>query len=240
MRPITMMQAQFKMDTNSGTSLTFEQCKGGYFSTLDEYGLKVIGKTAQTGIPTPENLVEIQCVKAGTRVLCGESGVVVPCDLYDGDIWYPMTGKVIKTKATKQLTANDDWELHTTSNNRAGVFVPDMKKGMIGDNWGYCNIAKNDVDWTADRLQCFFGASNRWFYLTLTTSRGTTLEEFKQVIQSVYDNGGEVRIVYTLETPVIERYDPQFISAPQGTVSVSQGDVTSLTANLSATMLVHR
>ena len=239
MRPITMMQAQFSTNTQSGTSLTFEQCKGGYFSTLDEYGLKVIGKIAQAGIPTPENPVEIQCVKAGTRILCGESDAVVPCDLYEGDIWYPMTGKVIKTKATKQLTANDDWQLHTASNNRAAVRIADMVLATIGESWGYCNIAKNDAGWTADRLQCFFGASNSWFYLTLTTSRGTTLEEFKQAIQSVYDNGGEVRIVYTLKTPVIEQYDPQFISAPQGTVSVTQVP-TELTAELSATMLVRR
>lgn len=239
MRPITTMQAQFKMNTQSGTNLNFEQCKGGYFSTLDAYGLKVIGKTAQAGIPTPENPVEIQCVKAGTRVFCGESGVVVPCDLYEGDSWYPMTGKVIKTKATKQLTANDGWAYYTASCNRAGVLVTDMILGTIGRGLGYCNIAKNNSNWNGNYLQCFFGAGNNLFYLTLATSRGTTLEEFKQVIQSVYDNGGEVRIVYTLKTPVIEQYDPQFISAPQGTVSVTQVP-TELTAELSATMLVRR
>lgn len=360
MRPITMMQAQFKMDTNSGTSLTFEQCKGGYFSTLDEYGLKVIGKTAQNALsgknlfnplwsdcrlvngiayttkdtvglvtsdfidmthynyiainyagscgwysdksestivqydnkgvqnifrcyqkpdganyvrvtslmgldimaqsyneavtsvdayepycggipsPNPDYPQEIQCVKAGTRVLCGESGVVVPCDLYEGDSWYPMTGKVIKTKATKQLTANDGWAYYNVPYNRAAIRLTDMMPGTIGGSWGYCNIAKNGLDFHITDLQCFFGIDNNdWFYLSLDPARGTTLEEFKQVIQSVYDNGGEVRIVYTLETPVIEQYDPQFISAPQSTVSVTQVP-TELTAELSATMLVRR
>ncbi len=48
------------------------------------------------GIPAPNKSYpqSIRRVKAGTTVSCGTMKMVTPCDLYGGDIWFPMTGKV--------------------------------------------------------------------------------------------------------------------------------------------------
>ncbi len=41
------IMSQWQLDIQEGESLHFENCKGGYFSADDEYGLKVVGKTRQ-------------------------------------------------------------------------------------------------------------------------------------------------------------------------------------------------
>ena len=106
MRPITMLESQFKIDTKTGESLHFENCKGGYFSVNEEYGLKVSGKSMQIGISTPEKPVPIQCVKKGTKIICGNE-FTVPCDLYDGDIWYPAGGYVIRDNEVIDLSKGE-------------------------------------------------------------------------------------------------------------------------------------
>lgn len=55
---MTSMMAQWNPDTQSGDSLHFELCKGGYFSKKDKYGLKVVGKTAQNTL-TGKNLLNL-------------------------------------------------------------------------------------------------------------------------------------------------------------------------------------
>ncbi len=99
-----MMQAQWKAASQTGETLRFDDCKGGYFSTEEEFGLRVAGRTAQAGTPTPTSPVPIRCVRAGTVVRCRGEGdntasveITVPCDLYEGDVWWPMSGRVERT-----------------------------------------------------------------------------------------------------------------------------------------------
>ncbi len=304
MRPITMMQAQWKAQTQSGESLTFEHCKGGHFSGLDAFGLRVIGKTGQetlsgknlwpvasitryrahsygyryalpaanvelvknalkpgetyvyssyatspsytlnmgylefyaadnrflfgwyrngkstsaesmvipdsigettaiyvegydsswptltqmmirhastseeyeaynggVSVPNPDTPKPIQCVKAGTMISCGECQLTTPCDLFEGDIYYPVSGKVERHNG------------YIASYN--GETVPD----------GY----------------------------TSTTGELTT----------------GATVVYPLTVPVVEQYAPTPVWSPQGTVSVTQTPVEE-TASLAATMYVRR
>ncbi len=59
-------------------SLRFENCKGGYFSTEEEYTLKLHGPAT-----------------AVAKVVCG-NGVTLPTDLNEGDVWMPMLGKIVR------------------------------------------------------------------------------------------------------------------------------------------------
>lgn len=59
MRPLTMLQAAHRADTQSGLHLSFARCKGGLLSTDPAYALRVSGKTDGD-----------LCVKAGSKVLC--------------------------------------------------------------------------------------------------------------------------------------------------------------------------
>ncbi len=309
MRKITSMHAQFKAEKRTGTVLCFELCKGGYFSDKEEYGLRVVGKTAQKRLsgknlfdpqtlldigykkqgdeyfnnhlaytnpkfwsndkgetgrftfsynvkfdadsqgqrfyfkytdgtislaypsnaynkwgfvvftslktktveglysevgnissathlkdiqlefsgaatayepycgeipsPSPGYPQEIQCVKAGTKVICGECEITTPRDLYESDIYFPMTGKVEKYN---NVIASYNGEIISTE------------------------------------------------YFSTTGG---------------LDNGAKV--VYKLYTPEIEKYPPQPIFMPQGTVDVLQEpESIELEAELSATVLVRR
>ncbi len=82
MRRSTALMSQWKADTQKGEALHFELCKGGYFSDKDEYGLKVVGKTFQDGTPTPETPIDIQCVKAGTKVSAYSKNLFKPDEIY--------------------------------------------------------------------------------------------------------------------------------------------------------------
>ncbi len=79
--------------TEEPTAFSMERCKGGYMSSLDAFGLRVAGRTIQDGTPDTTNPIPIQCVKAGTQIH-GSSTITVPCHLYEGDSWFPATGKV--------------------------------------------------------------------------------------------------------------------------------------------------
>lgn len=59
MRALTMMQAAWRPDTKRGEHLTFENCKGGFFSTNSNYALKIEGKTDGDRL-----------VKAGSLICC--------------------------------------------------------------------------------------------------------------------------------------------------------------------------
>ena len=59
MRALTMMQAAWRPDTKRGERLTFENCKGGFFSTDPDYALKIEGKTDGDHL-----------VKAGSLICC--------------------------------------------------------------------------------------------------------------------------------------------------------------------------
>ena len=59
MRALTMMQAAWRPDTRCGECLTFENCKGGFFSTAPDYAIKIEGKADGDHL-----------VKAGSLISC--------------------------------------------------------------------------------------------------------------------------------------------------------------------------
>ncbi len=234
MQRTTALMDEWRAETKSGENLHFEFCKGGYFSNKEEFGLKVAGKTLQNGAPSPNNPIPIQCIKEGTKLICGNE-ITVPCDLYEDDIWYPVSGKVEKHTRTELIYPTNNWRYFSAHCGRAGYHGQDMMMGTWTNQWGYCNVFSK-INWDKDECGIRFGQMNAVIYISLT-SAVTTLDEFKQKLQEIYDNGNEIRVVYKLKNPIIEQYDPQPIFAPEGTVNVLQIP-TDLSADLSATMLI--
>lgn len=44
---------------------------------------------------------EIKYVESGTAIICGNDRFTVPCELREGDVWYPATGQVIKADGSE-------------------------------------------------------------------------------------------------------------------------------------------
>lgn len=241
MRPITMLQSQFKIDTEEGKSLHFEKCKGGYFSSVDEYGLKVVGKTLQDGTPSLEETVPIQCVKQGTKIICGNE-ITVPCDLYEDDIWYPASGYVIKYNEVTDLSKEVEWWVYGAThdiNPDVWCYVATLSKKTIGYQMSKCNRFAN--------INAAFSiASGSGIYsdhpsrsYTYFVSDIPTLSEFKAWLTEQSESNNPVILVYKLANPVVEQYEPQYLFALRGTADVTQNGI-GLTADLSATMLKYR
>lgn len=387
MRSITMMQSQWKLEEQSGQALYFEGCKGGYFSDIEEYGLKVIGKTGQNrlsgknlfnyasasnrgvlddvgniydtntrvfsdfisvtpsaiytfktsaktsagteilnnrivlynqdknyvrrdssfaltkefsftvpegiyfvvldfrtieltealskdmlngntqfeagstateyepfcgGIPSPnpDYPQEIQCVKAGTEVICGECEITTPCDLYEGDIWYPMSGKVVKNNEVIMFDGTEAWRCLTNPDgikyleiyNTALYPLPyansptytktNQKCNMMGIGNGY-----TESDYS-NYLICAYKTGNTTIRATIP-NENFTAEEVSRYFADLYANNTPMILLYKLATPTIEQYEPQPIFAPCGTVNLTQ-QAAELEADLSATMLIRK
>ncbi len=353
MRRITMMQAQWQADTQSGESLRFTACKGGYFSTDDRYGLRVVGKTVQDGTPTPDAPVPIRCVKTGTTVrvhgknlapqavesglwgpdglpyfsafstrvteipvpatsqwltissnlpifrwvllsdgavvqsqlvdgsvtVCGvdtdtgapnqtikitlngsasdfewiqvEEGedataffaprdLSVPCDLYEGDIWYPATGKV---ERHRKLTALPPMQ-RTSSTGRVDGFHAFYGAGPTDRKWidippilctGLQGVRKG-VYSVSDYPSLKGADDSDILFLKLPAS---ALPEYTVEAANAYLAEKNMMILYELDAPVIEQYTPQPIPTRPGTVTVWQSPAEE-PATLTATMPVRR
>ena len=241
MRPITMLESQFKIDTESGMSLHFEKCKGGYFSSIDEYGLKVVGKTLQDGTPSPEETVPIQCVKQGTKIICGNE-ITVPCDLYEDDIWYPASGYVIKNNEAIDIAGESAWwEYNYPHSINPGVwcYVTLTSKKAAGYQMSKCNGFKNVTGAFGKFSEHGTYSDHPSVTYTYFISNIPTLAEFRAWLAEQSQSNNPVILVYKLQTPVIEQYEPQFLFAPRGTADVTQKEI-ELPANLSATMLKYR
>ena len=241
MRPITMLQSQFKIDNKEGESLHFEKCKGGYFSSIDEYGLKVVGKTLQDGTPSPEKTVPIQCVKQGTRIICGNE-ITVPCDLYEDDIWYPASGYVIKNNKAIDISKEVEWwEYSYTHNINPDVwcYATSTRKKTIGNQKSKCNRFVNN----SGAFNKAVDAGNYTDHPTVTytyfISDIPTLADFREWLAERSESNDPVILVYKLANPIVEQYEPQYLFAPRGTADVTQNGI-ELTADLSAVMLKYR
>lgn len=183
--------------------------------------------------------------------------VTTPCDLYEGDIWYPMSGKVVRTKWGKFDKRFDNVHL-------GGYMYPFEDRQMIAT--GYRNFVPNSKEYTPNILCNTFKAFHRkkmenlqifecsvqsvttYFCFPPNTFNpsGVTpsgyVPDFHEMFEwfnARYDEGNPVVILLELESPIIEQYPPQPIFAPQGTVNVLSAP-TDLTPDLSATMLTRR
>ena len=241
MRPITMLESQFKIDNAAGTSLHFEKCKGGYFSSVDEYGLKVVGKTLQDGTPSHLETVPIQCVKQGTKIICGNE-ITVPCDLYEDDIWYPASGYVIKYNEVTDLSKEVEWWVYGATHNTnpdVWCYVATMSKKTIGYQKSKCNRFANVNGAFSMVVDAGTYSDHPSRSYTYFISDIPTLSEFKAWLTEQSESNNPVILVYKLANPVVEQYEPQYLFALRGTADVTQKAI-ELPANLSATMLKYR
>lgn len=241
MRPITMLESQFKIDNAAGTSLHFEKCKGGYFSSVDEYGLKVVGKTLQDGTPSHLETVPIQCFKQGTKIICGNE-ITVPCDLYEDDIWYPASGYVIKYNGVTDLSKEVQWWIYDyphTINPDVWCYVTLTSKKAVGYQMSKCNRFENVTGAFGKFSEHGTYSDHPSVTYTYFITDIPTLAEFREWLAEQSAANDPVILVYKLSTPVVEQYEPQYLFAPQGTADVTQEGI-ELTADLSATMLKYR
>ena len=241
MRPITMLQSQFKIDNKEGESLHFEKCKGGYFSSIDEYGLKVVGKTLQDGTPSPEKTVPIQCVKQGTRIICGNE-ITVPCDLYEDDIWYPASGYVIKNNEAIDISKEVEWWEYNYPheiNPDIWCYVTLTSKKAVGYQMSKCNGFVNFTGAFGKYSEHGAYSDHPSVTYTYFISNIPTLAEFREWLAERSESNDPVILVYKLANPIVEQYEPQYLFAPRGTADVTQNGI-ELTADLSAVMLKYR
>ncbi len=237
-----MMMAQWRADRQSGESLTFENFKGGCFSTDGEYGLRVTGRSAQNTLPTPLSPAAIQKVKAGTTIRCtdiaaSQREVTTPCDLYEGDVWYPQTGKVERHACVIHLTPDLNYLMYISgSSNRIYANLLDASEDHAA-----CFCTHSATASAPGAPYLFVGANNTFVYWNnMPAYLGiTTIAEFKTWLQGLEDRGESVYVVYRKSTPSVEQYEPQPLSAAAGTVNISQTPA-ELPASLSAALPVRR
>ncbi len=242
MTKTTAVISVFNPSVNSGENISFEFCKGGYFSKKKEYGLKLVGKTMQNGVPTPENPIPIQCVKAGTKIICGESEIVTPCDLYEDDIWYPADGSVERHRAFCIFKGTEAWYTYGNNYMALAYWVNNDYISPDGDRYTasrynyksemYVANYKDDI---YNHSAHFATCSRSW--IIFQNHFKHTLREWKAWIKDLYDSGKPLKVLYLLNTPIIEQYEPQLLEAPRGTANVKQ-EPTDIAGEIIAAMQV--
>ncbi len=249
MRPITMMQAQWKATTAQGPVLRFKNCKGGHFSADDRYGLKVLGKMAQsTSSPSPESPQPIRCVRAGTIIQCSTdndganaSAITVPCDLYEGDVWYPMSGHVERRHALIDLSdiPAEKWSRFAGTNINqfyaSGVLVgmnTDISKELVYSDC-YKSISIRD---RYGNYNTIYAGSQE----TLCINAMPELTSISQFLAHIAETHPTVIYKLADPSPNRETFAPQTMYAPAGTVIVATAQAIGIPAEFSATMLTRR
>ncbi len=160
------------------------------------------------------------------------SEVIVPCDLYDGDIWYPMNGRVVRINESITLEDNILWNRFSNTNTYFTTIYENLRYET--GSTIYCDHIHGK---TAGGGKTY-GQNSIWIQGTYEYKRlyinigAETITEFKQITNGFH-------IIAPLSEPIIEHYSPQPIFAPAGTVNVLQSP-TDLPARLSATMMVRR
>ncbi len=230
MKQITSMKSQWQAVTKSGESLNFKECRGGYFSDDEEYGLKLIGKTFQDGTPSIDNPIEIQCVKAGSKITCGDCEIVVPCDLYEGDIWYPNSGEVIKASYYYACTGNEK-----ISNYQNRVFIMWFEDYVGKRRWD--SITCSHLNKLSFSNNTRMGIAINFADIGIEST--TTVTEFKRWLKEKANNNDPIIFVYEVETPVTEQYDPQPISPSERAIRITQVP-KDLSGTIEATVISRR
>ncbi len=230
MRRSTALMSQFKLDSRVGETLRFEHCKGGYFSKNDELGLKVMGRCAQNGTPTPDQPVPVQFVKAGTKIICGSCEIVTPCDLYDGDTWYPMSGRVERSSKWHRITNVDTCVINKSGTAyKCRISLPDCKhryQGTVSNSY-----AMGDVETKFGGMVLL----SVGYYGEITVPiECNTVEAANEWLAD-----RNVYMYYVSRVTTVEQYDPRPIFAPCGLCNITQ-ETDGLSATLSASMLVKK
>lgn len=244
MKPITTMMAQWKAQTENGEGLHFEQCKGGYFSTIDEYGLKLQGlATSGTLVRVcGENLLHDEYFyesnvllrkygelrvknRFSSNLLYGEQETVLEKGTYffgyKHDYGYSpenITLDVTENGSLKQVPQNTLFTISspaTIGAIRAKYRIYEVGDDIFYDAWITRSAVPTDyVPYKAVNATtpCDLSDGDCWYPMT----------------------GKVVR-----QDGSVEQYDAQPVFAQSGTVNVVQSPI-DLPAQLTATMLVRR
>lgn len=231
MRSITVTMAGFKPQTFSGEELYFENAKGGYLSTDENYALKVTGKMSQNGKPTANSPIPIDCVKAGTVIYSDEgSSITVPCDLYLGDVWYPALGKVIKNTNTMVLTGDESIDLGGVYDGNPYFYISITNPEAFHSGYGAPFLS--NMAWN---VYAMYMDGTIMYIFTESNGFSQNVDEFKALLKNRYSEGNPMILVYEMKNKRVEYYDVQNISGK----SILQSP-TGLAAELSAIALVRR
>lgn len=275
MRMTTRCASAWKMQRGSEQNIIqFTNCKGGYFSTLPDFGLRVEGDTLQDGTQT------VRRVKAGSKIrCCGEnlfSGnpAVDYTYTYNGitiaynhitDVWtaqgtcsglFPREAFLKYTLPPGTYTYSIDWlHIHPDTQKNSNIFQSwDITSGsfvslhyQIGTNIQKVTFTVDKYTTVRNRLIFYEGG----FYdisFRVMLACGGTMKDYQRHIRSeivVPCDLYEGDVWYPM-TGVVERmngtteqYPPQPIFANAGTVNLLQ-EPLDLPAKLSATMMTRR
>lgn len=217
---------------HNGVMISDEVCSNISF-------LRVSVDTAYYGGTSDKFLIQLELGDTATEYEPYISGgeLTVPCDLYEGDIWYPMTGKVEKKYYHRIIMGNENW---MSNNSNTIWYISDNK--TIGFINSQCVVLCTHFPfYRSSHLSIKYGylpvrGFHRMYNLEPVF---TNIDNFKQWLKEQYDKNKPVELLSVAKDDSIEQYDPQPIFAPQGTVNVIQIP-TDLSADLSATMLVKR
>lgn len=245
MRRLTAEQSQWKADTQNGSSLTIQRCKGGFFSTKEEYGLKVIGHQADN-----------RCVKTGTRVTATSQMTVATAWINaSNQLAYSSDSFSVRLSVSSSTQYELFLDSNATSLFRAGV-TSSSAMPVLGAPITLSPCVRGNAP---DHITLNAGTNARFIWVQIASgqrqaiysltvidkSNGTTFKPFVMSEVIVPCDLYEGDVWYPMSgkvgkaNGVVEWYDPQPIFAPQGTVQVTQTPV-ELSADLSATMLVRR
>lgn len=187
---------------------------------------------------------DIQCAGKFQAMIVKDIGgeysseITVPCDLYEGDIWYPMSGKVERN--TQKVEINESYNVSFQTQGSSGRFqisnalptIYSSYESLFCTHFGKAALTNSPVaENTVDNAITNFKFNNN---LYIRADAFTDVVEFKNFLSE-----NPITVVLPRDTPVIESYPPQPIHANSGTVHVMQ-EPTDLSADLSATMLVRR
>lgn len=133
--------------------------------------------------------------------------LTTPCTLYDGDIWFPLTGKVERASEVLAFTGNENWIKYTASDAASHTYCIEIADTMIGLQLSKCSHFRNkNFSWntaTGNVGDFSDNGSSKYKYFV---SDQTTAEAFKTWLAEKNSGGTPVVLVYKLEAPVTENY----------------------------------
>lgn len=179
--------------------------------------------------------------------------IIVPCDLYEGDIWYPMSGKVERhMRAINELQADD---LYLAMNNHVSfnytIAYTNTEYQAASSNKIWCNTFPNSMqlygEWqrlnSQEDVSIFSEVTNIYFSLPYSNlGEGYSKESTKADLiaaANAFLQTMDITVVYELETPILEEYESSPCYTKAGTAKVTQ-EAIGLSAELRATMLTRR
>lgn len=131
--------------------------------------------------------------------------------------------RITRNIGVATLTGAENWLYFNPAQGKAGMGIPEMKVAITQTGLGFCSIAPLGTIWNQDVLSCYFSANNDLFYLYLGSSRATTLDAFKAVLDNLAAAGTPVTIWYQLAAPTVETLNlgelktyPRFASLAAG------------------------